>query len=361
MARQAVAPGSGDFSEIPQVDFARWQCGSAEERQHFANEIREICHHVGFMLLKVPGLDWSLVDSVFGYSERFFALSDREKALIDKQQSRHFRGWESVGTELTNNRPDIREQIDLWSEHTPLALSVEPAYLRLLGPNQWLPEEVLPGFRSTMNRWFAEMGGLAEELMAVLAMGLDLEPEHFDHRFGDKRMSLTKIIHYPPTPEGEFGVNAHHDTGFLTIMAAGKTAGLQVQNAAGGWIPVPNVPETFVINLGEMLQGMSGNYFIATPHRVVTAEERYSVGYFHGPSLDTTLEPVPLGSAFAAAVDASPRHQTAGYMALKEETEAGIGDMASRHKPAVYGEQLWNYFSRSYPDNVARHYGQPSA
>ena len=42
---------------------------------------------------------------------------------------------------------------------------------------------------------------------------------------------------------------------------------------------------------------------------------------------------------------------------MKEETEAGVGDMASHHKPAVYGEQLWNYFSRSYPDNVSKHYG----
>lgn len=348
---------SGNFSAIPVVDFSRWRSGTAETRAVFAEEVREICHHVGFMLLTGTGLDWRLVGDVFGYSERFFALPDREKGLIDKRNSRHFRGWESVGTELTNNRPDIREQIDLWSEHVPLSPGVEPKYLRLLGPNQWLPERVMPGFHGTMDRWFRELGGLADDLMEVLSAGLGLEPGHFDRRFGDKRMSLTKIIHYPPTPDGEFGVNAHHDAGFLTILAPGKTLGLQVQNATGDWIPVPIVPESFVINLGEMLQGMSGNYFIATPHRVVTREERYSVGYFHGPSLDTTLEPVPLRPELVAAVDASPRHQTAGYMALKEETESGVADMASRHKPAVYGEQLWNYFSRSYPQNVARHYG----
>jgi len=347
----------GNFSVIPSVDFARWRSGIAAERLQLAEEVRDICHHVGFMLLTDPGLDWRLVDDVFDYSERFFALSDQEKALIDKQQSRHFRGWEAVGTEYTNNRPDIREQIDLWSEHAPLSPSVEPNYLRLLGPNLWLPEDVLPGFHATLDRWFTDMGGLADELMQVLAMGLGLEPDHFDNRFGEKQMSLTKIIHYPPTPEDQFGVNAHQDAGFLTILAPGQMAGLQVQNTLGDWIAVPNVPKTFVINLGEMLQGMSGNYFVATPHRVVTREERYSVGYFHGPSLETTLEPVPLRPDLAAAVDASPQHQTAGYMALKEETEAGVGDMASHHKPAVYGEQLWNYFSRSYPDNVSKHYG----
>ena len=32
--------------------------------------------------------------------------------------------------------------------------------------------------------------------------------------------------------------------------------------------------------LGEMLQSMTGNYFVATTHRVVATEERYSSAYF---------------------------------------------------------------------------------
>ena len=44
-------------------------------------------------------------------------------------------------------------------------------------------------------------------------------------------------------------------------------------------------------------------------------------------------------------------------MARKEETDAGVGDMASYYRPATYGEQLWNYFARSYPEIVAHHYG----
>ena len=43
-------------------------------------------------------------------------------------------------------------------------------------------------------------------------------------------------------------------------------------------------------------------------------------------------------------------------MAKKEETEAGVGDMESDHVAHTYGEMLWNYFSRAYPDIVARHY-----
>ena len=174
--------------------------------------------------------------------------------------------------------------------------------------------------------------------------------------FKDEPMSLVKLIHYPPTPANSAGVNAHHDTGFLTVLAPGVTPGLEVENADGKWIAVPQIPGALVINLGEMLQAMTCNYFVATPHRVITREERYSVGYFHGPNLDTELTPLPLSEALLKAVETSPRHKKAGFMALKEETEAGVSDMASSHKPEVYGEQVWNYFVRSYPDVVKLHY-----
>ncbi|MHA1571065.1 MAG: 2OG-Fe(II) oxygenase family protein, partial [Alphaproteobacteria bacterium] len=194
------------------------------------------------------------------------------------------------------------------------------------------------------------------ELMQMLAMGLGLPSDHFEILFGKERMSLTKLIRYPATPPGQFGVNAHHDAGFLTVLAPGETRGLEVENAAGEWIPVPIIPDTLVINLGEILQAMSGNYFIATPHRVVTNQPRQSVGYFHGSALDVPLKPLDLDRRFVEAVAASPRHASAGFMAQRDETDAGIGDMRSPHHPDTYGGQLWNYFSRSYPDNVQRHY-----
>jgi isopenicillin N synthase-like dioxygenase len=346
---------TGDFKTIPVVDLSLRR-GSAAERRALAETLREICHHVGFLVVRNHGVDETLVTSVFALAKRLFDLPPEQKRLIDKRNSRHFRGWEPVGAEYTNNRPDIREQIDLWTEHPARAPDVTPVYLRLLGPNQWPAETVLPGFHETLDRWFSELGGLASELLSLLALGLGLPDDHFERLFGNERMSLTKLIRYPATPPGQFGVNAHHDTGFVTLLASGETPGLEVENAVGDWVPVPIIPGSFVINLGEMLQAMTGNYFVATPHRVVTRAPRYSAGYFHGPSLDTPLAPVALNKRFAEAVAASPRHAGAGFMAQRDETASGVGDMQSQHHPGRYGEQLWNYFARSYPENTKRHY-----
>jgi isopenicillin N synthase-like dioxygenase len=308
------------------------------------------------MVIANHGVAHSVVDDVFDLMRRFFALDEENRALIDKRSSPHFRGWEAVGSEFTNNRVDVREQIDIWSAWPAVTDSIRPVHDRLHGPNQWMPDDILADQRAITERWMSELGGLADRVLSLLASGLGLASDFFADLFGDRPMSLTKMIRYPPTPEGGAGVNAHHDTGFLTLLAPGDIAGLQVANPAGDWIPAPMIPGTFVVNLGEMLQSMTGNYFVATPHRVIATEPRLSAAYFHGPSLDTRLDPIDLDPRFADAVASSPRHASAGFMASAAETDAGVGDMSSGHHARTYGEQLWNYFVRSYPENVARHH-----
>ncbi|MFK7920107.1 MAG: isopenicillin N synthase family dioxygenase [Ilumatobacter sp.] len=339
------------FDSIPVVDL------TASTDDELAAQLCSVCHEVGFLLVTNHGVDHQLVDDVFEMMHRFFALDVEHKLLIDKSTSPHFRGWEPVGSEFTNDRVDVREQIDMWSQWpvAPPSPATPPAH-RLLGPNPWMPDDVLAGHEELTLRWMYELGRLADRLLGLLALGLGLASDHFAAMFGAQPMSLTKMIRYPPTPASGAGVNAHHDTGFLTLLAPGPTAGLEVQNPDGDWIDVPTVPGTFVVNLGEMLQAMTGNYFVATPHRVIAPSERLSAAYFHGPSLDTPLTPIDLGPSFTAAVHASERHRTGGYMASSELTQAGVGDMESELAATTYGEQLWNYFRRSYPANMARHH-----
>jgi len=346
---------SGQFSEIPLVDLEH-AFDSAGQRDETAGELGEICHDIGFAVLVNHGIPKTVIDSVFDAARRLFELPLEQKHLIDKRKSPHFRGWEPEGAEYTNARPDIREQVDLWTEHPVCRDNEGPAYRRLLGPNQWPPEDLLPGYRNAVEAWINHAGLLADKIMSLLALSLELDRDYFERLFGDQRMSLTKLIRYPKTPAGQFGVNAHHDAGFLTILAPGTTPGLQVENVDGDWLDVPIVEGGLVMNIGEMLQSISGNYFVATPHRVLSPDARQSVGYFHGPSLDTPLTPLPLAARFTQAVAASPRHARAGFMAQRDETAQGVADMSSPHHPDVYGEQLWNYFARSYPDNVKRHY-----
>lgn len=319
------------------------------------DELRRVCHEVGFLQLVDHGVDLGFIDGYLGAIEAFFALPESVKATIEKVRSPWFRGWERLGSELTDNSVDHREQIDVWTAHRPHEGVVHPAYLRLEGPNQWPDESVVPGFRALVERFQREMGAVADRLMAAMCVGLGLAPDHLDRIFGERRMSLVKLIHYPPTPPGEAGVNGHHDAGFLTLLWQRDVSGLQALNQDGEWIDVPPSRESICVNLGEILQSMTGNYFVATTHRVISPGDRYSSGYFHGPDLRTPLAPLPLDARFAAAVAASPHHRDAGFMARRDELLAGERGIRSTGT-ATYGEQLWNYFTRSYPDLMARHH-----
>lgn len=347
------------FTQIPVVSLRSWR-GADDERRAVADALVRACHEVGFFLLVDHGIDQELIDRYFAALKEFFALPIESKALMAKANSRHFRGWEAIGAELTNNRVDYREQIDLSSEHPARDADVHPAYLRLDGPNQWLPDETLPGFREVVAEYFTKLSALAGEVMSVLAVGLRLPPEIFTERFGERPLSFMKLISYPPTPAGQAGVNGHHDAGFLTLLMQHGVGGLQVENERGQWIDVPPRDDAFVVNLGEMLQSMTGNYLVATNHRVISPAQRYSSAYFHGPDLRASLAPLALDDEFVAAVEASPRHREAGFMARREQLLDGQEGLAG-NSVSVFGEQMWNYYVRSYPDLVRAHYPETLA
>jgi isopenicillin N synthase-like dioxygenase len=342
------------FTQIPAISLAAWR-EPGTDRDAVARELVRVGHEVGFFVLVDHGVDDAFIERYFAALETFFALPEETKALIDKRRSRHFRGWERVGAELTDNRVDYREQLDLSAENPAYAADVLPAYLRLDGPNQWLPDDVLPGFHEVVAAFLARMAALADELMRVLARGLGLPEPTFQEAFGERPMAFAKLISYPPTPPGEAGVNAHHDAGFLTLLWQHGVGGLQALNQDGEWIDVPPTPGAIVVNIGEMLQSMTGNYLVATTHRVIAAEARFSSAYFHGPDLRASLAPLDLDPSYAAAVAASPHHRDAGFMARREELLAGASGTVGAPTP-IFGQQMWNYYLRSYPDIIALHY-----
>ncbi|MEZ5310122.1 MAG: 2-oxoglutarate and iron-dependent oxygenase domain-containing protein [Microthrixaceae bacterium] len=342
------------FTDIPDFALSDWS-GPKADRSAFAERLAAVCHEVGFLRLVDHGIDPLFMGDYFKALRDFFALPDDLKSIIDKANSPWFRGWERVGAELTDNSVDYREQVDIWTELSPRADTAGHDYLRLEGPNQWPADDLVPGFRNLVERFQSEMGNIANQLLTAMCIGLGLDSDALTRRFGDRGMSLVKLIHYPPTPPEGAGVNAHHDTGFLTLLWQHGVSGLQVQNQTGDWIDVSPDGDAIIVNIGEMLQSMTGNYFVATNHRVICSEERYSSAYFHGPDLETELDALPLADCFTHAVSESDHHREAGFMARRDELLDGVRGAVSAPSD-TYGQQIWNYFRRSYPDLVARHH-----
>ena len=327
-------PPSPAAAAIPVVDLSRWD---GPGRPALVADLREVCHEIGFLYLVGHGLPEGLVSDYFAAVQAFFDLPEQVKARVDKRLSPHFRGWERVGAELTLGEVDHREQLDLSTEHPVRPEPVAEPYLRLDGPNQWLPDEDAPGLRAVTDAVVEHLERIGGVLLRALPLGLGLPEDVLVERFGRRTFSLLKMISYPPTPPGGAGVNAHSDQGFITLLMQHGVPGLQVR-LADGWVDADPPAGALIVNLGETLQAMTSGYFVATDHRVYAQEPRLSSAYFYGPQLETSLEPLPLDERLLAQVDPARAQYMAGA------------------RSGTFGESLWAYYSRSYPQNMAAHH-----
>ena len=343
-----------EFEMVPTIDVAGCSASAAES----ALALRDICHHVGFFYVKNHGVEAATIARFQVLMRKFFALPAAAKARIDKGHSPQFRGWEKLGSELTNQQVDFREQLDIGSERDALE-HPHPFYRSLIGPNQWPDELLIPGFRAGVDAYLAELDHLSRTLLRMLSQSLGLPADAILDVFGAEPQPYCKLICYPPTPRSELGVGAHKDSGFLTLLLQDDVAGLEAQNAAGNWVRVPPVAGTFVVNIGELLQIMTHNYFLATPHRVINQNVkhfRYSSAYFYSPDLDTPLHPLPIAADLIDAAQRSPQHRDAGLMASHQDLLGGATGMTSPLQATHFGEKYWQRWVRSYPEIARKFY-----
>ena len=341
----------------PIIDLEPWFAGNRQQRLVLCQQVGRLCHEVGFFYVVNHSVPAHVSETYLATLKDFFALPQATKQAIDKQGSAQFRGWEQLGSELTNDQVDYREQIDIGVERTAI-VEPDPYYLALVGPNQWPPQAELPGFRETVTDYFQRLAEVARQILRIMSLALGLEENHIEKVFGDNPSPYLKLIRYPRTLEGGHGVGVHKDSGFLTLLLQDENPGLEAQANDNTWHPVDPVPGSLVVNTGELLQLITHNYFIATPHRVINRidDERYSSAFFYSPDLNTELTPLPIGSFYIEEVMHSERHRSEGLMASRAEMSAGTGGMASQLRPIVFGDKYWQRWVRSYPDIARKFY-----
>ena len=195
--------------------------------------------------------------------------------------------------------------------------------MALVGPNQWPAEALLPGFRATVIDYFERLAELSRQLLRAMSVALGLDETYIERVFGANPSPYLKLIRYPTTEPGGQGVGTHKDSGFLTLLLQDKQAGLEAQGNNDSWYRVDPLPDSLVVNTGELLQLVTHNYFIATPHRVINRAEIDCATHrrsFYSPDLNTRLEPLPIEAALDGAVrERSERHRGEGLMASRAE------------------------------------------
>ncbi len=254
------------------------------------------CREVGFFYVVGHGLDPALSARLDELSRAFFDLPDEEKAEIAMARGgRAWRGWFPVGGELTSGVPDLKEGIYFGAELGPDHPRVRDG-TPLHGPNLFprRPAEL----RDVVLAYASELTRIGQAVLAGAARGLGLDPSWFARHLTTDPLVLFRIFHYPPAAgagDDQWGVGEHTDYGLLTLLAQDANGGLQVRGP-DGWIDAPPIPGSFVCNLGDMLERLTGGAYRSTPHRVRndSGAERLSFPFFLDPAWDAVVDRLPI-------------------------------------------------------------------
>jgi isopenicillin N synthase-like dioxygenase len=289
-------------ADLPVIDVSSLPGGGAA-RDRVARQLDAACRQVGFFYIVGHGVGDGPQRRLEALAREFFGLPDAEKAGIGMAGGgRAWRGWFPVGGELTSGMPDRKEGIyfgtELGPEHPRVAAGVP-----LHGPNLFPPRPA--GLRDAVLAYMAAMTDLGHLLSAAVARALGLADDWFATHLTADPTVLFRIFHYPPGTaagagegpgvEQGWGVAEHTDYGLLTILRQDDTGGLEVRTPTG-WTAAPPVPGSFVCNLGDMLERMTGGLYRSTPHRVRNTGRsgRVSFAYFFDPSWDAEVRPLPV-------------------------------------------------------------------
>lgn len=110
--------------------------------------------------------------------------------------------------------------------------------------------------------------------------------------------NTTRVIHYPafdgPLLDKQMRIGEHSDYGTITLLwQINDVPGLQVQDLESNWHPVPYAEDGVVVNIGDLLQRWTNDYFKSTKHRVVNThihQQRFSMPHFVDPTPGTIVE-----------------------------------------------------------------------
>lgn len=166
--------------------------------------------------------------------------------------SQYMDGDESIGESL-RAVTDMKESYEIGSEENPLQ------------PNVWLPEDVLPGFRSFTTEFYWACNKVAQEILRAMALGIGLEDPEYLIKFHSGYNNQLRLLHYPPVPaqdmeEGRVArISAHSDWGSITMLFQDDCGGLEVEDPheKGKFVPATPVKGACVMNVGDLLMRWS--------------------------------------------------------------------------------------------------------
>ena len=262
---------------IPVVDLTD-SFDRIDARFELARQIDQICQTIGFFIVTGHGVSEILQEQMMKVSKVFFDMPLAIKGEIRGSEDYPY-GYNGIEDEnlsrgysksSVSSLPDIKESFSIGPSHE--------------GVIRW-PSEPKSMSEIWLN-YYRACEQLARHLYKLFSLALNLNENWFENKIDHHRCAL-RALFYPEFfgsfNENQFRSSPHTDYGAFTILKQDSVGGLQVENRHNHqWIGVPYVPNSFVINLGDLMSRWTNDRWVSTVHRVVISspEPRQSVAFF---------------------------------------------------------------------------------
>ena len=260
---------------IPVIDLTAFTNGDTITRQTVIKQIYQAGHEIGFMYLQNSGISKDLIRQVFTHSKYFFNLPlevKQKQAWSDEFSNTGYVGLERE--RLDPNKPgDLKEAFNV---NQQAAVDIDASIVA----------------------FYDSCTELANTVLQAFSLALELPEDFLIIRHNQQNHTL-RLLHYPPlqTPPkpGQVRAGEHSDYGSITLLFQDDIGGLEVQTASGEWIAAPTIPDTVIVNTGDLIQRWTNHVFCSTKHRVMIPSDnrmkqsRYSIAFFCHPNDHTEI------------------------------------------------------------------------
>ncbi|KAK7905893.1 hypothetical protein LTR67_000617 [Exophiala xenobiotica] len=285
----------------PVIDFSPFYENDVDAKAALVDQVRDACLEKGFFQIIGHGVPEDLQSAMFEQSADFFSLPLEQKEKYDKANNPNKLGYECLRSQNFEGKTagDLKEGFFFGRDLPPDHPYVQQGRIHC-GQNVY-PTEVSDQerFKAIVNKYHQAMTSLAENILKVIAMTLNLDKDYFQS-YCHEPAAVLRPLHYPPQPadasEDERGIGAHTDFGGVTILLQDDVGGLQVFDAPSKtWIDVKPTPGAFVVNLGNMMMRWSNDIYVSNLHRVInkSGKERYSIPFFYSGNPDYMIDCLP--------------------------------------------------------------------
>ncbi len=294
----------GVTREIPRVDLAD-ATASAARRREFTQAVEWGLRRIGFVFVRTPELAGMLPTAYAAYAGVFSRPAD-ELERYRRPEIHHLRGYTPLGVETApacrRSGVDAEPQPDhrscwLVGPEAVVDPTLNARFPAFYADNVW-PRDA-PAFRDNALAVYDALNGIGLAVLRALEPRLGYPDGFFADMTRDASTALRPLCYPPITPEQAGRVVwgcRHTDANLVSILPPSTGKGLKVKLRGGGWIEGTAPEGHTIVQVGDMLQYLTGGHLRSAVHRIdapdtPTGSSRYSSPLFIYPRADVDLLP----------------------------------------------------------------------